>query len=570
VGLEAREFPLRATIGAALKTLGLRAYQKRLDLVLEVAAGVPDVLVGDPVRLRQILVNLVGNAVKFTERGEVAVHVDVEAAGAPREVMLHVRVRDTGIGIPAEKQALVFEPFTQADSSTTRRYGGTGLGLAITRQLVEAMGGRVWLESEPGQGSTFHFTVRLEAAARPLPVDGPLLAEPAPVLVLDDNATTRGALGAVLRRWGLPVVTAADGEAGVAELARARAAGTPIPIVLLDADLVEADGPGLVDRLRDAAAPGEVALVLLSPAGHRLDGEGADALGVAAWLTKPVTPSELWDAIAGCLPAREPPGAGAAPARALRVLLAEDNPVNQRLMVRLLERQGHRVVVAADGRQAVAAVDREPFDVVLMDLQMPEMDGLEATARIRARSPAAGRRLPVVALTARALEGDAERCLAAGMDAHLAKPVRAARLAAVLERVTRGDPPEPGPPRRPAGRRAPVAAIDVAAAREIVDGDLALLAELTGELLRTCPAAVAQLREAIARRDADAALRLAHRLRGGLAAVAARPAAGVADEIETLVRRGALAEVPPLLDRLEAELARLRGFVAQLARAEAT
>jgi GAF domain-containing protein/CheY-like chemotaxis protein/CHASE1-domain containing sensor protein/HPt (histidine-containing phosphotransfer) domain-containing protein/anti-sigma regulatory factor (Ser/Thr protein kinase) len=566
VDLEAREFALRATIGAALKSLGVRAHQKRLDLVLEVAAEVPDLVVGDPVRLRQILVNLVGNAVKFTERGEIAVHVDVEAVAA-REVMLHVRVRDTGIGIPAEKQAVVFEPFTQADSSTTRRYGGTGLGLAITRQLVEAMGGRIWVESEPGQGSTFHFTVRLDAPARPALAEEPLLSERPPVLVLDDNATTRAALAGALRRWGLPAVAAADGDAAVAELSRARESETPVSIVLLDADLLDADGPGLVGRLRDAAAPAELALILLSPAGHRLDAARADALGVAAWLTKPVTPPELWDAVAGCLPARQA-GAGAAPpaGRALHVLLAEDNPVNQRLMVRLLERQGHRVVVAGDGRQAVAALDRGPFDVVLMDLQMPEMDGFEATVRIRARAADAARRLPVIALTARALEGDAERCVAAGMDGHLAKPVGPGKLAAALERVTRGESAAPpGPPRRAAGRREPAAAIDVAAAREIVDGDLALLSELTRELLRTCPAAVAELRAAAARRDADAALRLAHRLRGGLSAVAARPAAAVADEVESLVRRGALPAVPPLLDRLEAELARLRGFVAQLA-----
>jgi GAF domain-containing protein/CheY-like chemotaxis protein len=569
--LDVEEFSLQEVVGTPLKPLAVRARQKGLELSFRIAPAVPDALVGDPVRLRQIVVNLVGNAIKFTERGEVVVEVEREAV-EEGGVRLHFAVRDTGIGIPAEKQGAIFDPFIQADTSTTRIYGGTGLGLAIARQLVEKMGGRIWVESEPGRGATFHFTARLgvrEPTGPPPP--RPAVGRRLQALVVDGHATSREVLVEMLAHWGMAVTAAAGADEALAALSRARTAGTPVGLVVMETELRGEDGLALAERLR-LEGPDDLLLVLLAPPGDQPDAARCRALGVAAILTKPVTMSELWDAVAGTVLKRMPGaasggGAGAhGPKRALRVLVAEDNVVNQRLVAGSLGRQGHHVTVVDDGQQAVAALAAASFDAVLMDVQMPRMDGFAATAEIRARERGTGRHVPIVALTAHAMKGDAERCLAAGMDAYLAKPVRPEELSAILERVTGGTDGDPEPARdRDQGRAAQPAVnappIDSRGLLDIVEGDTELLHELLREFRAMSPGLLADMRTATARHDAATVERAAHRLRGALVALAARPAAVLAEEIEALARERHLARLAPALEALEAELARVEAFV---------
>jgi PAS domain S-box-containing protein len=459
--LESVPFSLRDRLGQTLKTVAARASEKGVELVYDVAPDVPDGLLGDPGRFSQIMLNLVGNAIKFTPRGEVVVHVTGEPA-PPDGVLLHATVTDTGIGIPPDKLATIFEPFTQADPSTARRFGGTGLGLPIVSRLVAMMGGRVWVESEGGRGSTFHFTARLGRTAEPVATVARASLEALrdlPVLVADDHAVNRALYRAMLTRWGMRPTVVDGGQAALDELAKARARGVPFRLLLLDARMPDLDGLAVAERIRTDPGFGGPAIILLTSedpaAGPRRHSAGA------AVLTKPVAPSELLDALVRAL-GIAPTGAGAtegapaSPSRRLNILVAEDNPVNQRLAVRLIERQGHTVVVAGNGREALAALDRQSFDLVLMDVQMPGMDGLEATASQRRREAEQGGHghVPIVAMTAHAMKGDRERCLAAGMDGYLTKPVRAAELYATISAMTQSPPggsPTGPAPRAPTG-----------------------------------------------------------------------------------------------------------------------
>jgi len=443
--LEHAAFDLEGVIDGTLRALAVRAHGKGLELVHETAADVPRRVVGDPGRLRQILVNLVGNAIKFTETGEVVVRVARERGSGGR---LHFRVSDTGIGVAPEKQERIFHAFEQGDASTTRRFGGTGLGLAISAQLVELMGGRIWLESEVGRGSTFHFTV---AAA---PADDQSLAGPSPqalarlrgvrVLVVDDNDTNRRLLERLLLGWRTRPASVDGGPAALVELARARAADSPYALVVIDCRMPEMDGFELAERIRQDVAFAGSTLLMLTSDDRPGDVARAAAMGISAYLVKPVRQSALLDAMLAALAAipvpREsrPPEAPTGSGRSLRVLLAEDNPINQRVAVRMLEKRGHRVTVANNGRDAVVAYTQERFDVVLMDVQMPGMDGFEATAEIRARERASGEHVPIVAMTAHAMKGDRERCLAAGMDDYVSKPIQAKEVFALLERFAGG------------------------------------------------------------------------------------------------------------------------------------
>jgi PAS domain S-box-containing protein len=571
------EFALHDNVGDVIKTFAPQALVKGLELVYRVDAGVPDRFVGDWPRLRQVLVNLVGNAVKFTDRGEVEVAVTMqsaecrlptgrgdEAPAAPesRFRMLYVRVADTGIGIPPAKHAAVFQPFVQADGETTRKYGGTGLGLAISSRLVALMGGEIWLESEPGKGSTFHFTVPLEVAG--LPPEPPAGLAGVGVLVVDDNACQREALAEMLEGWGARPVTAA----GLDEARRALDAGGDLRVALVDAALAGADPRGAVEALRRRARP--PAVVWTYPAGGRTPG----GPGVA----KPVGPADLRRALVAALtagnggpeprrPAAPPP---AAPRRrALRLLVAEDNPVNQAFLLRLLERQGHRALLAADGRQALAALEREPFDAVLLDLQMPEVDGLEVAARLRAREAARGGHLPVLAMTAHAMEEDRLRCLRAGMDAYLTKPLDPRQLWEALDAVTGGPPTPPGsvapggaPPLAPT---AEPLTLDRAAALAGVGGDANLLAELARLTLAEAPGWLADARAALAAGDAPRLRRAAHTVKGGVGHFAAAAASEAAARLEAAARAGDLAGAAPLLDALEQNMARLEPALRGLA-----
>ena len=447
---DAVEFSLRDTLGDTMKTLGLRAHEKKIELVCHVQPDVPDALVGDPGRLRQIVVNLIGNAIKFTQQGEVVMEVGAESQTGDC-IDLHFAVTDTGMGIPVDKQRTIFDPFTQVDGSMTRKFGGTGLGLTISSRLVEGMGGRIWVESEPGKGSTFHFTARLglqkTTALRPRPAE-PANLRDLPVLVVDDNATNRRILEGMLKSWCMRPTAVEGGHDALAVLEQARKTGKTFPLILLDAQMPGMDGFGLTERMKQIPELAGATIMMLTSAGLRGDAARCRELGIAAYLTKPIKQSELLDAILLAL-GTLPPEAGRTPLvtrhalresrQRLRILLAEDNAVNQTLVVRLLEKWGHAVTVAGDGRAALAAVEKAGFggfDLVLMDVQMPELDGLEATTAIRAKEKASGGHLPIIAMT-HTMKGDRERCLAAGMDGYISKPVQAQELFEAVENITR-------------------------------------------------------------------------------------------------------------------------------------
>jgi CheY-like chemotaxis protein len=435
--LERIEFPLRETVDRTLRTLAIRAHKKGLELAADIPPDVPDGIVGDPHRLRQIIINLVGNAIKFTEKGEVAVAVRIAEVPGP-DVCLLFAVRDTGIGIPKDKRRHIFGAFVQADGSTTRRYGGTGLGLAISSQLVRLMRGRLWVESEPGEGSTFYFTARFgqsEAQREPAPrFDG------LRVLVVDDNDTCRQVLVRTLDGWGAKAVAATATDAA------ALAASTPFSVALIDARLGGVNGFSVAGAVRIAAGAGLRTVFLIDTSDQQEDLRRCRESGAAGALLKPVREDEL-RAVLLQASGREEEGARPVPtelppaARQLHILVAEDTPVNQRLAQRLLERLGHTCVVVDDGKAAVEAYVSGRFDVVLMDVQMPVMSGFEATAAIREVDKREGRRAFIVALTAHAMQGYRERCIEAGMDDYLSKPVRRPDLLALLDRIASAPAP---------------------------------------------------------------------------------------------------------------------------------
>ncbi|HEY6944278.1 MAG TPA: response regulator [Candidatus Acidoferrum sp.] len=453
IDLESVEFDVRDNLESALKTLAVRADEKGLELLCEVAPEVPEVLRGDITRLRQVLLNLVSNAIKFTNQGEVAVKVRKEAREGD-DLILHFAVSDTGIGIPREKRELIFDPFAQADSSTTRKYGGTGLGLTISARLVQMMGGRIWVESEESRGSHFHFTARLQVADGKEVKVGSLapleVLRGVRVLVVDDNRTNLRILEGMLKRWEMVPVCVEGGEQALAALASAQKEGRPFQLIVTDMHMPKMDGFELVEHIRERPELSTATIMMLTSAGHRGDAERCQKLGVSAYLLKPIRQSELREAIAKVLGphaqesriplvTRYSLGDARDRSEILRVLVAEDNQVNQRLIARLLEKRGHRVVVVGNGKEALAALERaalkkETFDLLLMDVQMPEMDGFEATAAIRRKEKSTGQHQIIVALTAHAMKGDHEKCLAAGMDGYLSKPIRPKELDDVLTR----------------------------------------------------------------------------------------------------------------------------------------
>jgi signal transduction histidine kinase/DNA-binding response OmpR family regulator len=445
-------FRLRETIHRILKPLAFRAEEKGLELLTNIRPGVPDGIVADPTRLAQIIINLAGNALKFTSSGEVELCVAADKLDGDR-ALLHFSVRDTGIGIPLEKQKTVFEAFSQADAATTRKFGGTGLGLTISSRLVRLMGGNIWVESEPGQGSCFHFT--LEAAIVPAaqletePAPEPVPLAGLPVLIVDDNASSRRILSEVLEAEGMLPVEAADASQALEQLHRAAQTQAPFPLVVLDCYMPDVDSFELAAQLRRTQPFSGLTIVMLTSAGQRGDGARCRELGISAYLTKPVSPFQLVNAIQlalvrRCEPARAAPlitrhslpsKAGPAHAAEWRILLAEDNPVNQKVARRLLEKMGHSVTVAATGKEALLALEQQAFDLILMDVQMPEMDGIQATAAIRRKEMGSGTRIPIIALTANAMAGDREFCLSAGMDGYVVKPIRSQDLFNEINRI---------------------------------------------------------------------------------------------------------------------------------------
>ena len=549
--LNPEKFHLRDSLGLSLKTLGVRACQKNLELTLHVAPDVPDHLVGDLVRLRQILINLVSNAIKLTERGEVKVNVrraDQDNATVPG--LLHFCISDTGIGIPSGKQEEIFQAFQQGDTSVTRRYGGTGLGLSISSRLVKMMQGKIWVESEPGRGSHFHFTagfkIPVETAQRD-PASGLDRLANLPVLVVDDNATNRQIVTEMLGNWGMHPRAVADADSALVELTRAANNGHPYSLALLDVMMPGQDGFSLASQIRQRAELHGTIIMMLSSADCAEDIACCRALDISTYLTKPISQSELFDAVASTLIPRQDPGAISALAspedfatRPLRVLIAEDNPVNRELAAALMTALGHQFETATNGHAVLAAVEKSDFDVVLMDIQMPGLDGLEASREIRRREQARAekegsptRHLPIIALTAHAMKGDREDCIAAGMDDYVAKPIRRKELVAALDRLcppsieAKTDLAVPSEP-----------AFEPAKLLDEIDRDTKLLRKLAAVYFEYTPALVKTIQDTAASGQMTDLQRAAHTLKGSLVQFVARPATRCAVQLEEAARLG--------------------------------
>ena len=530
----------------------------------------PERLRGDITRLRQVLVNLLGNALKFTEHGEVVLDVEKEASDE-RGVTLHFSVRDTGIGIPADKQKMIFEAFTQADSSSTRVYGGTGLGLAITARLVGLMGGRLWVESEIGKGSVFHFTMRFEFAEtegeETAPTDPGLLHDLS-VLVVDDNQTARLILTEMLSAWGMKPTAAVDARAALIALGRAHMAGSPVRLVITDMQMPDMNGFELCETIRRSSDFGGVAILVLSSSIGQGEAARCRELGIGGHLAKPIQPSELLDAVLAAvskstapkLPRRTNRSASQPARKKMRILLAEDNAVNRKLAVGLLEKRGNTVIVAENGREAINALERENVDLVLMDIQMPVMDGIEAIQAIRAKEQGGPRHLPIIALTAHAMKGDRERCLAAGADEHVTKPIRLEDLFAAIDRATSTHPSAPD--HEPAASPTPVVnvgsgspGIDLTAALERVEGDREFFDEIAQLFAQECPGLIESIRRAHRAGDLLLLERLAHTLKGAASSVAAMRVAEAALALETQVRNGQMGQADESIAKLAREVA---------------
>jgi PAS domain S-box-containing protein len=573
------DFDLRSTVEDTLQTLALRAHKKGLELIGDVRPDVPDGLTGDPVRVRQVLVNLVGNAIKFTDHGEVTVRVAVEER-TDRDVCLRVTVTDTGVGVPADKLKAIFEPFVQADGSATRKYGGTGLGLAISAHLVGLMGGRIWAESELGVGSAFRFTARFRPAERPRAgseADRLALPEPLPVLVADDHPDVLRVLGEQLTGLSVRPTLVDGGRAALAEMERAAAAGQPYRVVLADAGMPQGFAVAEYVR-RDPTLAGAVVLMLAS-ADLQRDLKRCRLAG-AAHVRKPVKRADLvralrevlhldvgeWGAVPGGLPA---PAAPAPKLDPLRILLVEDNEFNQKVARIKLERKGHSVRVTGSGGEALTALNDSTFDLMITDIQMPDMDGFELTAAVRGREQGTGRRLPVVAMTAHAMKGDRERCLAAGLDGYVAKPIQDDELWAEVGRATRQEvtagPAEPPKARPPA----PTGSLDEAAALARVGGNVDTLQQLVALFHQDCPTLAADIAAAVRDKNARKLQMAAHTLKGMVAFFAAERATEAALTLERLGAQGDLTGAEELVGVLSRELNDLTPALKSLVRAAA-
>jgi len=562
-------FDLHENLGDTMKTLALRAHAKGLELACQIEPDVPAGLVGDAGRLRQVVINLVGNAIKFTEEGEVVLRVRQQSA-SHRQTVLHFAVTDTGIGIPEEKRGVIFRMFEQADTSTTRRYGGTGLGLAIASRLIDYMGGRIWVESEPQRGSTFHFTARFDlATSEPADARREQKAHLSGLrtLIVDDNATNRRILEAMLRNWEMQPTGAEGAAEALRLLKQAQQEGRPFRLVLSDANMPEVDGFDLARQIKENASLGSTVIMMLTSGDRPGDVARCEQLGVVAYLLKPIKQSELFDAIVmalGITTVDDEDDRTSLAERArrigpLRVLLAEDSLVGQKLVVGLLESHGHTVVVADNGAEALEALEQRDFDLVLMDVQMPDMDGLEATAAIRLRERQTGSRTPIIAMTAHAMKGDRQKCLDAGMDEYVAKPIRAKRLfgtiAAVLgvsgEQGEASDAP-------PADFVPPETdALDWSEALRTVKGDHALLRSVVEAFLEECPRLMRAMRTAVAEGKAAALRVAAHTLKGSMEYFGASRGFELAYRLEKMGQGDALEDAPAALSELEALISQI-------------
>jgi len=572
--LEKTEFEIRDLFSDTLKSLAVRANKKHLELSARVSPEVPRIIVGDPTRLRQLIVNLVGNAIKFTEQGNIVVDAKIENQSSDA-VQLHICVSDTGIGIPPEKHELIFESFAQADGSTTRRFGGTGLGLTISRRIVELMGGRIWLESAAGEGSNFHFTARFELSSQPAPAGEPVIhrgLQELAVLIVDDNDANREILAEMMSNWRMKATAVGSGGLALQTIAAANAAGHPFSIVLIDMEMPEMNGIELAQAIRSEWTPA-VPLILMLPADRLLsDRAQLCEVGVNVFLTKPVGQSELLDALVLSLgmPAANglPTGIAAAekePAARhndLHILLAEDNPVNQKLAIRLLEKTGCRVTTANNGKEVLSLLEQVPplrIDLVLMDIQMPEMDGMEATAAIREGEKSSGGHLPIIAMTANAMRGDRERYLAGGMDGYVSKPIDSRGLFIEVERCLTGL--TKGTPMTKVERNEQ---LDRVSLLSRVEGDRELLAEIIQIFLADAPQLIVAMRQALAQGDMRLLERSAHSMKGAAANLSALDTVKAASQLEQSAKNEDAESSKTNLSALQAIVERLLPVLADL------
>ncbi len=565
IDLEHIPFDLRECIEETLKLMTLRAEEKGLELLCDIPSDVPEYVLGDPTRLRQIVVNLIGNAIKFTPEGEVSLQVRTACVAGAHKT-LQFTIVDTGIGIPPDKLETIFDSFTQADTSTTREYGGTGLGLTICRRLVELMNGKIWIQSEVGRGSKFHFTIDMQEAVVPAVVPDETRIVQAlvgtRVLVVDDNKTNRRILEGLLLAWGMLPTMAADGESALACLAEAGRTEQLFKLILTDMHMPKMDGFGLVQRIHDGSSLPAGMIMMLSSGGHKGDAVRCQELGIAAYLLKPVRQAELREAIARVLGAKESVEATLITRRSLsedgnkanglNILLAEDNLVNQKLAVKILEKRGHTVTVVPTGRQAVSATQHTHYDVVLMDVHMPEMGGIEATLAVRERELTTQMHQAIVAMTAAVMNGDRERCMAAGMDGYLAKPIRTQELDAVLELY--GANKEAKQTVEAPRVESPHQALDTQELLDRVDHDIEFIAELAAILEDDFARHLQIARSALATKDFDTSRRSAHALKGALANLAATHAAQIASSLERASIEGDGVLAAQSLESLKAEM----------------
>ena len=554
--LEKSDFDVRETLESTLDLLAPRAQAKSLELALAIAEGVPEAARGDAGRLRQILMNLVGNAVKFTERGEILVSAELERrdAGGPT---LRFSVKDTGIGVPPETQKNLFSPFTQADASTTRKYGGTGLGLSISKRLTELMGGTIGVSSGPGAGSTFWFSLPFaEAETVPARPDSSALAG-VKALIVDDNAASREIVRHHLEAWKMDASAAASADEALEKLGAAVKEGAPFRLVVTDMQMPGKDGIMLAAAIKAAPALAGAGVVMMTSLGRDLDAAERAACGLSACVHKPLRRTALLAAVTTALTGRSAPAqrqASAAPGvrrprNPFRVLLAEDNPVNQKVAFSQLERLGYECDLAANGMEVLEAVKRRPYDLILMDCQMPEMDGFQATAEVR-RIEGDLRRTPIVAMTANALEGDREKCLAAGMDGYIPKPVRLEKLAEALAQWdTSLNAAVIGDLKALAG-----------------DDNPAFLAELANTYLADLPGRLEAIGAAAAAKDAEALRQAAHSLKGSSGNMGAQRLQKLCLLLETAARNGALDEAPGLVADIGREAEATRAALEILAK----
>ena len=565
LALDPIPFDIRNHIGRVIKPLATKADLTGLELICDIAQEVPGQIDADPNRLSQIVTNLIGNALKFTREGEVELSIDL--ANVPSDGLnLHFSVRDTGIGIPAERQESIFEAFSQADTSTTRMYGGTGLGLTISSRLVKMMGGKMWVESEPGEGSVFHFTIRANPAevnARGFAPDR-LTFNGLPALIVDDNSTSLRVVAAMLESRGMRPETASDAPQALRKLEAAARNNDPFNLILIDSRMPGMDGFALAEEVRRSSGIPQAGIVMLTTVAQH--GSVARRETVAdPGVSKPVGEVQLFDAIRQALtgnsPAPAPPPPVAAAVAALRILLAEDNMVNQMVAAGLLEHLGHTVKIAANGLEALAALEAEEFDVVLMDAQMPEMDGFEATRVIREKERTRGGRVPIIALTAHAMAGDREKCLAAGMDDYLSKPLRRERLEEALIRWGSGtkDLRAVGTGTTPQGAENHDGAnFDAEDLVERLMGNQDLAIRVAGAFLDSMPQQLAALADAIAGSDAEATRLLAHSIRGAAANVGGETVREIALKLENLGESGATEAAREILPELAARFESLK------------